>query len=201
MKASVCSFVLIALLSLAVTPSDAIAQHAIPSAFNGHDFSGWVLPENNIWWKAGDGILSVQNGPEQKGSILWTEIIYDDFIVDLEFKMGQGVVDSGVFLRYDKEQIQIGNSGSMKRDMTASPYIAGKGYPVEAEGVGTILQLAGWNKLTIVAIGQNYSVWLNSKKVMTYNSESAIEKGPIGLQLHANREMDIEFRNVKIGAL
>lgn len=193
-------FALVTLLGITL-PSQAIAQSSVPAAFNGNDLSGWVVPDDNIWWKAGDGILSVKNGPEQKASILWTTAEYGDFIVDLEFKMGKGVVDSGVFLRYDKEQIQIGNSGSMKRDMTASPYIAGKGYPVEAEGVEALLQVAGWNKLTIVAIGQNYSVWLNNKKVMTYDSESAIEKGPIGLQLHANREMSIEFRNVKIGGL
>ena len=131
---------------------------------------------------------------------MWTEAQYEDFVVDLEFKMGKGVVDSGVFMRNDKEQIQIGNSGSMKRDMTASPYIAGKGYPVEAEGVSELLDVAGWNRLTIVAIGQNYSVWLNNKKVMTYNSESAIEKGPVGLQLHNDREMSIEYRNIRIGA-
>ena len=186
---------------LAALPVRVEAQAQLPTVFNGHDFRGWAVPENNIWWKAENGVLSVKNGPEQKGSILWTERAYGDFVVDLEFRMGEGTVDSGVFMRNDKEQIQIGISGSLKRDMTASPYIAGKGYPVEAEGIADLLKLKGWNKMTIVALGQNYSAWLNGEKVMSYDSESAIEKGPIGLQLHGNREMGIEFRNIKIGEL
>ena len=163
---------IIALLSslfILFASSQAFAQ--LPAAFNGHDFSGWVLPENNIWWKAGQGVLSVKNGPDQTGSILWTEKEYGDFVVQLEFRMGEGTVDSGVFIRNDKEQIQIGISGSLKRDMTASPYIPGKGYPVEAEGVAALLKLTDWNKMTIVAVGQNYSAWLNGKKVMSYDSE------------------------------
>ncbi len=188
-------------LLLGAFPLQTVAQTQLPSAFNGHDFTGWVVPENNIWWKAEQGILSAKNGPEQKGSILWTEREYEDFVVHLEFRMGQGTVDSGIFIRNDQEQIQIGMSGSLKRDMTASPYIPGKGYPVEADGVAALLNQTGWNKLTVVAVGQNYSAWLNGKEVMSYDSESAIKKGPIGLQLHPNREMDISFRKITLAAL
>jgi hypothetical protein len=115
--------------------------------------------------------------------------------------MGEGTVDSGIFLRNDHDQIQIGISGSLQRDLTASPYIPGKGYPVEAEGVGELLRPEDWNDMTIVAIGHNYSVWLNGKHVMSYDSESAIEKGPIGIQLHPGRAMSIEYRNIRVAEL
>ena len=188
-------------LCLLAYPSEAMAQAPLPSVFNGNDFAGWIVPENNIWWKAGEGVLSVKNGPDQQGSILWTEQEYEDFVVQLEFKMGAGTVDSGIFMRNDHDQIQIGNSGSLKRDMTASPYIPGKGYPVEAEGVATLLKPADWNTLTVVAVGHNYTAWLNGKKVMSYDSETAIKKGPIGLQLHPDREMSIAFRNIRLAGL
>lgn len=177
------------------------AQLQMPRAFNGHDFTGWVLPADNIWWKAENGILSVKNGPDQKASTLWTEQSYANFVMSLEFRFGDGVVDSGVFIRRTEEQIQLGNSGSMQRDMTASPYIQGKGYPVEATGVAEVLRQDDWNEIVIVAVGQNYSTWLNGRKVMSYDSESAIEEGPVGLQLHANREMFIEFRNIALAEL
>ncbi len=199
MKRIASSLGLCFVLMLPVLPAH--AQMSLPLAFNGTDFTGWVLPEDNIWWSAGNGILSVQNGPDQKPSILWTEKEYANFVMSLEFRFGEGVVDSGVFIRKVAEQIQLGISGSMQRDMTASPYIEGKGYPVEAEGVGEVLKQDDWNIIVIVAVGQNYSTWLNGKKVMSYNSESAVEKGPIGLQLHANREMHIEFRNIALAEL
>lgn len=163
-----------------------------------NNLKGWIFPENNIWWAQENGILTAQSDPEQKGSILWTENEYEDFTIELDFKFGEGTVDSGVFLRTDKEQIQIGQSGSLKRDMTASPYIVKKGYPVEAENIKELLKLNDWNTIKIKAEGKVYTVWLNGEEVLNYESESAIEKGPIGLQLHPKRDMDISFKNIKI---
>lgn len=173
----------------------------LPSAFNGFDLNGWEAPENNIWWIVEDGVLKLQSGPNQTGSTLWTEEDYRDFVMEFDFKMGTGTVDTGVFIRSSKEQIQIGESGSLKRDMTGSPYIAGKGYPKEASGVAEILDVAEWNHMTIVAIGKNYTVYLNGRQVVSYESESAIESGPIGIQLHGNRHMTAEYKNIGIAAL
>ena len=85
--------------------------------------------------------------------------------------------------------------------MTASPYISGKGYPVEATGVAELLKLDGWNAMTIVALGKNYTVWLNGRHVMTYDSESAAQKGPVGIQLHGGRDMSIDYRNITLAEL
>ena len=169
--------------------------------FNGKDLSGWKAPEGNIWWSVKEGILKVKSGPKKKGSTLWTEKDYTDFVMECEFKFGEGTVDSGIYVRKSSEQIQIGISGSLKRDMTASPYISGKGYPVEAEGVKELLKLDDWNTLKIEAKGKTYVTWLNGKKVMTYTSDSAAEKGPVGIQLHGNRDMAIDYRNIRLAEL
>ena len=165
--------------------------------FNGKDFTGWLVPDNNIWWTIHDGILKTKSDPEKTASILWTTKEYTDFIIQVDFKFGEGTVDSGVFLRDINEQIQMGISGKYKRDMTCSPYIGSLGdYPVEAEGIKELLKNDDWNTMRIKADGNKYTVWLNGKKVMKYTSDTAIEKGPIGLQLHGNKVMDIEFRNI-----
>lgn len=185
------SFVLA--IVLAMVP---VKEPNMTSIFNGKNLKGWIVPESNIWWSAGNGLLSVKSGPDKKGSIFWTEKEYEDFIVQADFKMGDGRVDSGIFLRSEDQQIQIGISGSLKRDMTGSPYIPGKGYPVEAEGVKDLLKTDGWNTMKVQAKGNVYTVWLNGQEVMTYVSEKVSEKGPIGLQLHPNNEMSIYFRNI-----
>ncbi|MEX2512420.1 MAG: DUF1080 domain-containing protein [Cyclobacteriaceae bacterium] len=172
------------------------------SIFNGKDLKGWtVKPENNIWWEVKDGHLAVRNDPTKTGSTLWTQKQYGDFIIELDFMMGDGVVDSGIFLRSDKDQIQIGISGSLKRDMTGSPYIPGKSYPVEAKGASALLKKNDWNKMRVKIIDQTYTVWINGEEVMTYTSENMPEKGPIGLQLHPNNEMSIKFKDIKVGKL
>lgn len=164
--------------------------------FNGKNLDGWKAPEGNIWWKAKNGILYAKSDPSKKGSILWTNGEYENFILQVDFKMGEGTVDSGIFIRSENEQIQIGESGSLKRDMTGSPYIPGKGYPVEASNVKELLKLKDWNTMKVKAVGSVYTVWLNGAEVLNFDSDTAVEKGPVGLQLHPDRDMDIEFRNI-----
>jgi len=175
---------------------------AMKSIFNGKNLKGWtVQPEDNIWWTVDDETIYVENDPSKTGSTLWTKKEYGDFVVQADFLMGKGVVDSGIFLRSEKDQIQIGISGSLKRDMTGSPYVPGKSYPVEARGVANLLKLDDWNTMKVKLVDQTYTVWLNGKEVMTYTSETMPEKGPIGLQLHPKNEMSIRFKNILVGKL
>lgn len=197
MKKTVIPVVLFLVLSAVSTAQG----ENLPSIFNGKNLAGWVEPDNNTWWKVERGVLKVKSGPQKKGSTLWTKKEYANFIMEFEFKFGEGTIDTGIFVRNSKEQIQIGISGSLKRDLTGSPYIAGKGYPVEAEGVKELLKLDDWNAMTIVAKGKNYTVWLNGAPVMTYHSESAIEKGPIGIQLHGNTDMSVDYRRITLAEL
>lgn len=176
------------------------AEEKLEPIFNGKDLTGWKAPENNISWLVEDGVLQVRSAPDKKGYVLWTEKEYSDFVIELEFKFGPGIVDSGIHLR-NEDQIQIGISGSLKRDMTGSPYIPGKSYPVEAEGVKDLLKLEDWNHMRIEVRGMEYACWLNGKKVMTYTSDTGKAKGPIGIQLHGDRDMAIDYRNIKVGEL
>ena len=181
-----------------------LAASAISTAepvviFDGKTLEGWEA-KGPAPWTVEEGVLIGENDPKKKGGILWTEKEYANFVFECEFKF-DGKIDSGVFLRKEKEQIQIGISGSLKRDMTASPYIAGKGYPVEAKGVAELLKEGEWNRMKITVVGGKYSVELNGKKVMEYESTTAEEKGPIGLQVHPGRVMKIEFRGISLEEL
>lgn len=182
---------------LAMSPAK---EPKMKKIFNGKNLKGWIPPENNIWWSVEDGVLIGKSGPEKKGSIMWTKKEYKDFIVQADFKMGEGTIDSGIFLRSRGQHIQIGFSGSMKRDMTGSPYIGGKGYPVEAK-VESILKKNDWNTMKVQVIGKDIVTWLNGQQVMTYTEEDMPEKGPIGVQIHSGNEMVIYFRDIKVAKL
>ena len=194
------------LLCCAVFLTSATALVAGPKLkpiFNGKDLSGWEVPDGNDeagWYKAVEGVLKIQSGSKKKGSILWSKKKYRNFVMEFEFRMGEGRVDSGMHVR-TKDQIQIGISGSLNRDMTCSPYIPGKGYPVEAKNIKKLLRPKDWNTMRIQAIGKEYTVWLQGEKVMTYKSDSAIDEGPIGIQLHGGRNMAIDYRKLKLAEL
>ena len=169
--------------------------------FNGKDLKGWIIPDDKNCWTVEDGLLKVKSEPTKKGSILWTEKKYEDFIIQVDFKMGDGRVDSGIFLKSELNQVQIGISGSLKRDMTASPYVIGKMYPKEATKVKDILKTDDWNTMKVKVVGKNYQVWLNGIEVMDYTTESIPESGPIGLQLHPGNEMSIYYKNLSVAKL
>jgi len=168
-----------------------------------HGLKGWKVPEGNEaskWYQVTNNILEVRSGSKKKGSVLWTKKEYQDFEVSLGFRFIDGIIDSGIHLR-NSDQIQIGISGSLKRDMTCSPYIPGKGYPVEAKNIKKLLKPKDWNQMRIRAVGQNYTVWLQEEEVMKYKSSSAKEKGPIGIQLHGSRNMKIDFKDILVKEL
>ena len=188
---------------LLVSAAGVFAEPKLKPIFNGKDLSGWEVPDGNDeagWYKAVEGVLKIQSGSKKKGSILWSKKKYRNFVVEFEFRMGEGRVDSGMHVR-TKDQIQIGISGSLNRDMTCSPYIPGKGYPVEAKNIKKLLRPKDWNTMRIQAIGKEYTVWLQGEKVMTYKSDSAIDEGPIGIQLHGGRNMAIDYRKLKLAEL
>jgi Domain of Unknown Function (DUF1080) len=169
--------------------------------FNGKNLKGWVVPAPESCWTVSKGVLLVKSEPTKKGAILWTEKSYQNFVLQAEFLMGEGTVDSGFFLRSENDQIQIGISGSLKRDMTGSPYIPKLRYPVEATGVKDLLKPKDWNSLQIKVIGNTYTAYLNGKEVMTYTSEGMAASGPIGIQLHPGNEMSISYRKIVLAEL
>lgn len=177
-----------------------LISHAAPEAiFDGKSLAGWKAAGADVWMVA-EGVLTGTSNEKKQGSILWTEKEYADFVFSCEFRF-EGKIDSGVFLRHENDQIQIGISGSLKRDMTASPYIASKkGYPAEAKGVAALLKEGEWNTMKITAKGAVYTVELNGKEVMTYTSDTAKDKGPIGLQMHAGVVMKIDFRAITLAS-
>lgn len=195
MKKLLASFLL-----LTVIVSTQAQDPKLKKIFNGKNLKGWVEPANNVWWTVNDGVLFVKSTAEKKGSILWSEKKYENFIIQADFLMGDGTVDSGIFLRSEHDQIQIGISGSLKRDLTASPYIPKKGYPVEAK-VKDILKLKDWNTMKVKVVGSTYTVWLNGTEVMTYTSENMPASGPVGFQLHPGNEMSCSFRNIRLAEI
>ena len=167
------------------------------------DLVHWKIPKGNDqhnWYVVEDGVLQLRSSPNRKHSVLKTKANYGNFFCSFEFLFVDGKIDSGIELR-NNDQIQIGISGSLKKDMTGSSYIPGLGYPKHAQGVAKLLKQKDWNKMTIKCNGPRYIVTLQGKEVLDYISPKAIKEGPVGIQLHGNRDMKIDFRNFRIKSL
>ncbi len=175
------------------------AEPQLLPVFNGKDLTGFRVPDPNPWWTVQDGVLVGVNDPAKRGSMLWSQQLYQDAIVEVEFRFSDEV-DSGIMLRSPAIQAQIGVSRSLKKDMTGSIYAHGK-YPKEAANVNKLLKIGEWNTMRFQAKGSTYDVWLNGQHVLIYEDKAFPKPAPIGLQIHGGLPMKIEFRSVKVAAL
>jgi len=173
---------------------------ALPPIFNGRDLSGWNAASEPAYWSVVDGAIVGQSDDRKQASMLYTEKPYGDVIVEAEVRF-TGEIDSGIMVRRPELQVQIGVSRSLKRDMTCSFY-TGK-YPEEARApqAAELLKPGDWNRIRVEAKGDTFTVWLNGVQVSRYKDAKYAEPGPIGLQIHANVRMKVEFRDVRALAL
>ena len=160
-------------------------------------------PGMSSHWKAEDGMLVGEN-PGMEGSIIWTTRDFTDFEIDLEYKALMDDYDSGIFLRGMSHQVQIGISRSLQEDLTACIYAPaddrGK-YPGRTDRVEEVHRPGEWNRLRVMVTGKQIQTFLNGEPMVDYTGVVIDERGPIGLQLHGNVHMAIQFRNIRVREL
>ncbi len=191
------------LLAGALTLSFVAQADDLEAVFNGKDLTGWRTPDPNPFWKVVDGVLVGENDAAKKGSMLYTEQSYRNFVFECETRWS-GEIDSGIMLRKPELQMQMGISRSLKKDMTCSFYTGGKDkYPEagQAKNIGKSLKEGAWNKYRLEAKGDTFTVWLNGEQVAKYTDTKYASPGPIGLQIHPGLAMKVEFRNIRAQAL
>lgn len=178
-------------------------QHEL---FDGKSLDGWeVRPAENSdgHWIVSDGVIVAEN-VNKKGSLLWTKKEYKDYEIELEYQTSSEYYDTGIMLRGDGHQVQMGISGSLKKDMTACIYAPKdkKGsYPGQSDKAAKVLKPGEWNHIRVILTGKRIQTFLNGEPCVDYTGVAINDEGPIGLQLHANHHMKIQFKNIKLTEL
>lgn len=182
--------------------------------FNGTSLTGWTQVRGREGaWRAEDGLLVVEGGG---GGWLRTEREYENFILELEFKLPPGG-NSGVFLRaelqgdpaYTGLEIQVLDHFDERYAGIRDYQFCGSVYdlvPAKQEG----LKRAGrWNAYEITHDRNHLVVVLNGVTIVDTDLGEQMHRldthpglartrGYIGLQNYDSR---VEFRNVRIREL
>lgn len=190
------TLILLALPALAADPRP-------QSIFNGRDLTGWKDAANNKFWRADKGILIGENDAKLTGNDLWTEKSYGNFILDFKVRW-TGPVDTGVWFRKPALQLQLGISGSLKKDMSGSFYVGKEGYPEEGQvkNADKLLKPEGqWNWYHLEARGSTFKLWINGNEAVEYKNDKFAGPAPIGLQLHPGVKMKVEFSDIRAAEL
>jgi hypothetical protein len=176
--------------------------------FNRHDMSAWET--TGYWGFESDGTLALiptYRGarliPDHK-SFLWSKRSYDDFVLDLEFKVAKKS-SSGIFLRSSSRrsyiQTQIRDSHGREEPLDNS--VCGAVVGVAAPSKNMSKPAGQWNRMIITCQQDRMQVELNGEEVINLDlSESdrtrTVRSGRIGFE---NNNSPVAFRNVKIKEL
>ena len=157
------------------------------------------------WEMAGPGQF-VPIGPELEtrggmGLLWYTKQAYEDFRLDLEWKVTNKGHNSGIFVRFPDPggdpwiavrqgyELQIHDEGG-------SDTKTGSVYDIQGPTAMPTKEVGKWNQYTVEVVGQRYRVWINGELVNDFLGERGL-KGHIGLQNHDKGSM-VRFRNIRV---
>ncbi len=179
--------------------------------FNGVDLTGWRQLNGKARFDVVEGVLVGTTVAGEPNSFLATEQIFDDFILELEFKM-EGT-NSGIQFRSEsREDYQQGRVHGYQVDFdpTSRAWTGGiydearRGwlYPLDHNPVAkSALKPRDWNSCRIECIGTSAKVWIND--VLTASIIDDVTMiGFIALQIHSVSAEDVGkktmWRNIRI---
>ena len=226
-KFSLCLGVVILICASGATSAEPPAGDEWLSLFDGRTLDGWEVREDNGKFFVEDGAIVGETTAGVKGSYLCTKESYDNFVLELEFKIDEGL-NSGVQIRsgvYEEETTTLYMSGKLK--LGPRTYNAGQvyGYQIEIdtserawsgglyeagrrgwlqtleynEPARRAFKQGEWNKLRIQAVQDSVKTWLNGVPA-TDTRDAWCTSGLIGFQLHGSKDSgkQVRFRNIRI---
>jgi hypothetical protein len=181
--------------------------------FNGKDLTGWE-GYHDLWSVEGGEIVGKNSEPIKYSTYLLTKHKFRDFRLVLSSKLVKSEMHSGValwgkvFTMPDKvadpkaartEHTYQGHlvmfpSGYGMYDLYRRNDLKVDGGPAKKVG-----KQHDWNDIEILALGNRIKVAINGTAVVDYieKDSSTISEGPIGLQLHSNKEQqEVRFKGL-----
>jgi len=150
------------------------------AAFNGRDLTGWTV-SGSAKWSVSAGQITVAPPAADKDGTLWTEGIYEDYLLAVTFR-ANWPIHAGIWLRAQGSEqgprIEISDSGT---GLTGSVWISGKGLAL-ANLQKDLMDLESWNTLSVKVEGDRVQVWLNGQEIGAVRTAGSA-KGKIGLHI------------------
>jgi Domain of Unknown Function (DUF1080) len=170
--------------------------------WNGKTLEGWSASGGGRWSVSNGEIQGSSTATETKHGHLFSPESFGNFALRLKFKALKG--DSGVYFRAEeggKSGVQgIQANIDPEKDMGGLYEIDGRGWLArpKADDVKKVFKPGEWNELSLVALGERIAVFVNGIKTAEVNDETARKKGRLALQLHANQDVGIQFKDIDV---
>ena len=157
------------------------------AVFNGQDLSGW-RPSGGASWTVKRGRIIATIGPKGKGGDLWTEALYEDYLLAVTFR-AEWPIHAGIWLRStdsdDSPRVEIFER-SKPTAFTGSVWVSDKG-PALVNLREDLVDREGWNTISVEVRGDRFHVWLNGQEVGVVRIPEPA-KGRIGLHIEKHAQ-------------
>jgi hypothetical protein len=202
------------LIVLVVTALSLSAQEQWENLFNGRNFKGWKKINGTAEYVIRDGtIIGISKWNVPTNTFLITEKKFGDFILELEYRIDDGL-NSGVQFRSNSlKEYQNGRVHGYQFEFDTSPRAWSGGiydearrgwlYPMDKNPTAkNAFKPGSWNKIRIEAIGKSIRTWLNDVPCSDILCDMTPE-GFIALQVHAIKDeslagKEIAWKNIRI---
>jgi hypothetical protein len=204
--AAACLGCLLVLLS-SVARAEERGEEGFVPLLNGKDLSGWQT--RGQWVYEADGALAARPRGRRRlfpdpGLYLWSKATYDDFVLDLEFRVGKNA-SSGVFLRSTSRRsyIQVQIRDDYGKPEPLGNHDCGAVVGVAAPSKNMEKPAGEWNRMIITCDGDRMRVQLNGEQIIDLDLSKSektrgVKSGRIALE---NTNSPVAFRNVRIKEL
>ena len=174
--------------------------------FNGKDLTGWT--GNPKYWSVVDGVIVGKNDDEVPVSTyLATDRKFTDFRLLATVKLVKSEMHSGIAM-WGRVAPDKGDPYTYAGLLVMFPSGWGfydlherNGLPVDGGPAKKVGLQHDWNDLKILAQGNRVRLVVNGTQVVDYREPDLayVREGPIGLQLHANKEpQEIHFKGLEL---
>jgi 3-keto-disaccharide hydrolase len=170
------------------------------SIFDGKTLNGWKMAgEGRFILVESDAALQSEGG---MGLLWYSEKIYKNFILKLEWKASDEGDNSGVFVRFpdpdDNPNNAVRKGYEIQIDDKAGDAIHQTGAIYDFAAPSKIVSKSPgqWNTMGIQVVNQSYTVVINEQKVTEFTGRRSTE-GYVGLQAHDDKS-NLLFRNIII---
>lgn len=170
--------------------------------WDGKTFNGWHTIGSGKWEIVDGAIRGTHSKNDKEFGHLVTDNTFKDFTVRLKFKAARG--NSGLYFRVE-EKGYSGVSGfqaeiDAAQDVGGIYETNGRGWVVKPkpDDVQKWFKPGEWNNMEVRAREGNIVVKINGIKTAELTADAGRVEGKIALQVHANLDCDLWFKDIEI---
>lgn len=165
--------------------------------FDGRSLEGWTMTGPGSFTLEEDGSMLSHGG---MGLFYYADRKFDDFVLELDWKVETDSTNSGVFVRFPEAPdpwVPVNTGYEIQIDDSQDPaHVTGAIYDFSAPFRVNSNPAGEWNTYRIEVTGQRYQVYLNGEKVNDFFGDRSTE-GYIGVQNH-DENSKVWFRNIRV---